>query len=170
MTTRNIIDNLDWLSFLSRLTRVEKTAQWILDQPDDPRHGVASEILKTAASIRRAHKRGWATAHNISKLEQLCTTADAEITGELVKRGLAFSEGPKKQRLDALGKLIVTALDELGRKASAREVLDYLKKNGSGVIDEVDDDDTIFWRRGSGKEETMPFSTFNNRVSAYRKK
>ncbi|MFZ5654095.1 MAG: hypothetical protein ACOY42_06820 [Pseudomonadota bacterium] len=88
----------------------------------------------------------------------------------LAQHGMAFRDGPKGQRLDALGELIMDALGSLGRKASARAVLDFLKKNGDGVIDDIDGDGDIFWRRPNGKEETTSFATLNNRISAYRKK
>jgi len=88
----------------------------------------------------------------------------------LAQHGMAFRDGPKGQRLDALGGLIMDALRSLGPKASARAVLDFLRKNGDGVIDDIDGDGDIFWRRPNGKEETTSFATLNNRISAYRKK
>ncbi|MEQ8507315.1 MAG: hypothetical protein RIB80_18490 [Rhodospirillales bacterium] len=82
---RDIINNLNWLSYLPRLVRIEKTARWILEQPDDSRHEIAREILKTAAQVRRDHKHGWDTSNFVDTLNQLCGRADAEIFAPYVK-------------------------------------------------------------------------------------
>ena len=82
---REIINNLNWLSFLRRLVRIESTANWILKQPGDPRHEIAGDILKASAQVRRAHERGWDTSNFVDTLNQLCGRADAEIFAPYVK-------------------------------------------------------------------------------------
>lgn len=128
---------------------------------------------KTTAIIARglyeAEKNADA-ADALALAERSLSTAIQQHTWPLAKHGAQFRDGPKGQRIDALGKLIIAALEALGRKASAESVFDYVKKHGSGVIDEIDEDKTIFWKRSNGKEEKTSFGRFQNRISERRKK
>jgi hypothetical protein len=85
--------------------------------------------------------------------------------GEAIKRGLAFINGPKKKRHDALAREIVGAFELLGPKASASQVLAFLEKTGKV---EVEDDKRIYWKSHNGREKTATFKAFRNRISKLR--
>jgi hypothetical protein len=76
--------------------------------------------------------------------------------------------GERGTRHDAITRLIDEALNELGRKASAREVLDQIRAAPS--IQDIDSDGTIFWRNARDKEKTTSFKSFQNRVAARRER
>jgi hypothetical protein len=87
---------------------------------------------------------------------------------EALRKDRRFIEGQKDQRRDALAALIDDALAELGRSASARKVLDFIRR--SDVIADVDPDDaTISWCGSDGRTRCTSFKRFQDRVSDRRK-
>lgn len=96
--------------------------------------------------------------------------------GVLAKRGQLKRYFPRWAarfpRSDALKDLMLSALDALGHDASTKAVLDKMQEiDASNVIQEVTDDFTILWRNPkTGREKTTSFASFQNRVSAIRKK
>jgi hypothetical protein len=85
--------------------------------------------------------------------------------GDAIKRGRDFINGPKNKRKDALAREIIKALNNLGRKAGAGQVLAFVKKNEKF---EVEDDGRIFWTSDSGRAKTTSFQAFRNRIPALR--
>jgi hypothetical protein len=81
----------------------------------------------------------------------------------VAKHGLDFA--PKGRGTNEITKLIYRALDELGSRASARDVAHYIWSNApTGLIDSIDSDGSIEWC-DHGKERTMASTTFQNKVS-----
>jgi hypothetical protein len=92
---------------------------------------------------------------------------EQHLTEPIFQKGLKFS-GEHGPRRDAITRLIDEALNELGRKASAKEVLDQIRAAPS--IQDIDpDDNTIVWRDAQRKERTTTFKAFQNRVSERRR-
>jgi hypothetical protein len=81
-----------------------------------------------------------------------------------------FEHGGKKKRLDALGLVMKETFLELikdkGRSPTALELWGALR--GQCVQEIVDD--TLYWRRRNGKEETTSFKSFQNRYTNLKKK
>lgn len=167
---KRLAEGLDWITASARLDAAERVARGILTAPADPRRNEASTILGIVDRVRRAHRRGWPVpAGDMEQLRILSDAANTKIIRPLLERGIAFRDGPKKPRVDALGRLIIDAMKELGAKAPAKDVLRHVEKHGAGVVDEIDGE-TIYWHRPNGKDEATTFKTFDNRVSEYRKK
>jgi len=88
----------------------------------------------------------------------------------LARKRIPFENGPKKERFDALGKLIVAALTKFP-DAGVKDLLEEIKRGvgGRSVIQEIDEDNVIYWHDGRRERQT-PFKTFQNRIAKYRKK
>ncbi len=84
--------------------------------------------------------------------------------GEAIKRGLAFINGPKNKRHDALAREIVGAFEILGPKASASQVLAFLEKTGKVEVE----DERIYGKSYKGREKPPTFKAFRNRISKLR--
>lgn len=91
---------------------------------------------------------------------------DQHLAQPIFRMGAKFY-GERGPRRDAITRLIDEALNELGRKASARVVLDQIRAAPS--IQDIDSDGTISWRNARGEERTTTFRTFQNRVADRRK-
>jgi hypothetical protein len=91
---------------------------------------------------------------------------DQHLAQPIFRMGAKFY-GERGPRRDAITRLIDEALNELGRKASAKEVLDQIRAAPS--IQDIDFDGTISWRNARGEERTTTFRTFQNRVADRRK-
>jgi hypothetical protein len=87
--------------------------------------------------------------------------------GEAIKRGLAFINGPKNKRKDALAREIIKALNNLGRKAGAGQILAFVKKNEKF---EVEDDKSIHWTSDAGRPKMTTFQAFRNRIPELRRR
>jgi len=88
------------------------------------------------------------------------------LTQPFFRKGLQFSGG-YDSRLDVLARAIVTALRQLGREASAREVLAHI---GATPGVEIDSDETVLWRDARGREKTTTFKRFRDRISERKRK
>ena len=96
----------------------------------------------------------------------------------LARKRIPFENGPKKDRLDALGKLIVAALTKFP-DAGVKDLLEEIRReeirreadnsNYRPVIQEIDEDDVINWHDGRRERQTT-FKTFQNRITKYREK
>ena len=84
-------------------------------------------------------------------------------------KGIRFTPGPNEKRRDLLAKIMDRALTKLGRDAPADKVLSHIEVEADPAIQEVDDDQTIWWRDNKGREQKTTFKTFQNRLSARRK-
>jgi hypothetical protein len=84
--------------------------------------------------------------------------------------GLKFIKGPKRPRLDALGRLILDTMrdleGELRRRPKAKEIWASLPKGD--VVQELEGYDTVWWR-SNGREKETTFRSFENRVTKIRK-
>jgi hypothetical protein len=87
--------------------------------------------------------------------------------GDAIKRGRDFINGPKNKRKDALAREIIKALNNLGWKAGAGEILAFVKKNEKF---EVEDDGSILWTSDRGRLKPTTFKAFRNRISEMRRR
>jgi hypothetical protein len=87
--------------------------------------------------------------------------------GTAIRRGRHFIDGPKKKRKDALAREIVRAFENLDPRASACQVLAFLKQNEKF---EVEDDQRIHWTSDAGRPKTTTFKAFRNRISELRRR
>ena len=85
--------------------------------------------------------------------------------------GLKFMEGHKRQRLDALGRLILDTMrdleGEMRRGPKAKEIWESLPIGD--VVQEREGYDTVWWQ-SKGREKKTTFRSFENRVTKIRKK
>jgi hypothetical protein len=86
----------------------------------------------------------------------------------LASLGKRFEQGPKKDRLDALSKLIIKSwgawVRTMGTKPTTRNVFDMLNLD-------KDEDDKIYWKPHRTKEEkNCTYKTFEARMTILRKK
>ncbi|MEQ8503874.1 MAG: hypothetical protein RIB80_01010 [Rhodospirillales bacterium] len=150
----------------------DRAVQCLAEEGIEPNVRQNLTTAKTTALIARGlyeAGKNIDAAEALALSERILSTAIQQHTWPLAKRGVKFRDGPKGQRFDALGKLIMAALNELGRKASEEDVYQHVIRNGAGVIDEVDAE-TIDWRTTDGRDKTTSRARFRNRVSEYRKK
>jgi len=85
--------------------------------------------------------------------------------------GRKFIEGPKRPRLDALGRLILDTMTdlegEMRRRPKAKEIWESLPIGD--VVQEREGYDTVWWQ-SKGREKKTTFRSFENRVTKIRKK
>jgi len=164
--------------FGARTLNVIEQARAILDRSGPGPHAVdsladfAGRIVLQHEHVKAFIEQGDADAAARSAYEMGVLVGKASLKFPYEADALHGQKfGPKPTRQDALAKLIDDGLSALGAKASARAILDNLRgKVGSGVIQEIDDLDAIYWIAANGKERQTPFNKFQNRVSAARKK
>lgn len=125
--------------------------------------------LAALSALSYRSQRSEAGAEALSFALENIWIASIEVLSPLAKYGETFRDAPKKPRVDALGKLILAALNELGRKAPEEAVFKHVVAHGDGVIDEIEYD-TIYWRAPGGRDRSLGRARFRNRVSEYRKK
>jgi hypothetical protein len=96
---------------------------------------------------------------------------DEERLLPLAQRAQPFIDGPKKERSDTLGMAVELTFGEFhsehGRIPSAKELWAALPK--SEHVQEKDED-TVYWKRANGKEETTSFKSFKTRYTSVKKK
>lgn len=90
---------------------------------------------------------------------------------ERLLSGLFWDSGRKKPRMDELSKAMWKTMErfiqEEARLPSAKELWHALPE-GRHIQEKADD--TIFWKRSSGKEEETAFKLFQDRYTTLRKK
>lgn len=77
----------------------------------------------------------------------------------------------KSRGLDDLSGVLLEILTRIGKKVSAKTVLNELQKISNfnhAVIQEVDDS-TIYWRSNIGTDKTTKITSLNNRLTELRK-
>jgi hypothetical protein len=189
MTAANVGETLRYVAGagdrLSRsLSNIEHRArQILLDAGHDPdRPGLLPESLDDGCLLYDSHlilrhlnifrsesiSDPPATAWRAILIDRIANKHDflAE-HGEAIRRGRKFISGPKKGRKDVLARAIIEALEKLGAKASARQVLAFLKKNTKF---EIDDDDAIHWTSTGGRERMTTFKACQNRIAELRRR
>jgi hypothetical protein len=102
------------------------------------------------------------------RIQQIANKHDFFVEhGTAIRRGRHFIDGPKKKRKDALAREIIRAFENLDPRASACQVLAFLKDNTQF---EIEDDGSILWTSDSGKEKSTTFKAFRNRISELRRR
>ena len=146
----------------------------------DSREGYAVRLLQNLRILRAVISRGEASeaARFGTEVGALCHEAQMKFKHEKpALRGLSFIEGPRRDRRDALRKVMEEAfealLGQLGRPPTAKEMLNHLPTGWGQIIQEIVWDDfyesVIHWHsRGQDKETT--FKSFQNRLTTIRKK
>jgi hypothetical protein len=140
---------------------------------DDTPVDYSARILRLIQIVRGAIKRGNAeeAARFSLQIGWLACEHDFKVDWEK-PAWRAFIEGPKRDRSDALGRLIDKALGgRKGRKASFAEVLGHLRaEQGNGIVQEIDEDEEKIYWRWQGRERTTTFKSLRNRLAKRRKK
>jgi hypothetical protein len=85
--------------------------------------------------------------------------------GEEIRRGRQFINGPMSKKKDKLAREIMKGLEKIGRKASANQLLTFVRKNENF---EVEGDKSIHWTSDRGAPKTTTFKAFENRISELR--
>lgn len=93
---------------------------------------------------------------------------DRAVKGEL------FTQKPPRG-LDDLGNILFKILRQFGKKASSNEVFAELlriakTRSPNSIIQEVDEENTVYWRNGRGFEKTTSSRSIRNRLANLRKK
>ena len=143
------------------------------DYEDDDEVHFAYRILRELDGVRWAVNNNQpesAAKHGVM-LGRLTSTAEIKFAWEpIALHGQKFRNGAKLPRRDALALKIYAALNELGLKASARDIFDWLVRNKDDKVHDFDEDnDTIYWTDFGGKEKATKYKSFLNRVSCRRK-
>jgi hypothetical protein len=131
----------------------------------------AHAILRWIRIARAEIRNGNSAAATYAGIQIGCLVREHDLNfdwGRAALRGQPFIEGPKAKRADALARLIRRAFEELEPKATAKAILDYIQTQ-TDVVQEVDDDGTIYWRNRSSEKKTS-FKAFSNRVAEQRKR
>lgn len=133
---------------------------------DTVRANLASaKVLAGLAILAFKSGRLLPAERGLAVAERALSTAINQHTWPLAQHGASFRPKPGQRRLDALGRLILNALNELDERASSKEILRHIEKHGADVIDEIDDR-TIYW----GRDKETSLKRFADRISFYRKK
>jgi len=102
----------------------------------------------------------------VDRLRKRLEFVEQYLTQPIFRMGSRFY-GERGPRRDAITRLIDEALNELGSRASAREVLNHIRDAAPGL--DIDADGTIFWRNARGRERTTTFKAFQNRLTQRRR-
>ncbi len=131
--------------------------------------GDAYLILRRIGIFRSANANGdhEEAIYQAVAIEALASKHDFFVDyGSFIKRGRAFIEGPKQKRQDALARAIGKALAKLGPEATAEKVLNWLRNNNF----EIDEDRTVCWTSGRGKEKSTSFKSLEKRLVLLRRR
>jgi hypothetical protein len=102
----------------------------------------------------------------LDRLRRRLDLVEEHLTQPIFRMGSRFY-GERGPRRDALTRLIDEALNELGPRASAREVLNHIRDASPGL--DIDSDGAIFWRNARRRERTTTFKAFQNRLTHRRR-